>query len=102
MPKSKPPTIEAVRKAVEILIAYGRTRYSPEARSRMSRGQCIGLAVASVNDAPAIVDMAIAALEDWNGHLSVACLSAIEQGQGVVERKGRMLTITLPEHWGRS
>lgn len=99
--KPKTITIEQVRKAVEVLIAYGRTRYTPEARDRKSRGACIGMAVAAVNDAPSIVDMAIEALEDWNGHLSVAALAAIEHGQGKMERKGRLLTIELPEHWGK-
>jgi hypothetical protein len=49
-----------------------------------------------------VVDAAIAMLEDWNYHLAVAAIAAIQKGQGKVERLRRHLTIELPEHWDRS
>jgi len=45
------------------------------------------------------VDAAMTMLEDWNAHLAVAAVAAIEKGQGKVTRKGRKLTIILPEWW---
>jgi hypothetical protein len=89
------PTIEDARKAVQTLQAYGRTRFCKT--SNPSSGQCIGLAVSACTDS--VVDAAMEMLEDWNYHLAVAAIAAIQQGQGRVERKGRRLTIVLPEHW---
>jgi hypothetical protein len=89
--------VKQAKAALEILKAYGRQAYCPTAE--VTPGECICIAIARLNDTPAVVDAAIEMLEDWNGHLSVAAISAIEKGHGKVERKGRKLTITLPEWW---
>lgn len=95
------PRQDEVRQAIDILEAHGRRCYSDEYRDKQSRGSCIGLALAHLSDPQTVVDAAIEALEDWNCHLSVAAIAAIEKGQGTVNRKGRKLTIILPEWWGR-
>ena len=95
------PSREEVRQALDILEAHGRNCYTDEYSATQSRGSCIGLALAHLSDPPTVVDAAIEALEDWNGHLTVAAISAIEKGQGKVTRKGRKLTIMLPEWWGK-
>ena len=97
MPKTKTPTIEDARQAVEVLAQYGRTRFCESANP--SRGQCIGIAVSACTDS--VVDAAVEMLEDWNYHLAVAAIAAIQKGQGTVRREGRHLTIELPEHWDR-
>ena len=94
---AKKLTVEDARKAIEVLASYGRTRYVPEAKPTI--GQCIGIAIAACTDA--VVDAAMEMLEDWNYHLAVAAIAAIQHGQGKVERQGRHLTIELPEHWDR-
>ena len=91
-----PPTLDDARRAVEVLAEYGRTRFCESVTP--SYGQCVGIAVASCTDA--VVDAAVTMLEDWNYHLAVAAIAAIQRGQGTVKRKGRQLTIELPEHWG--
>jgi hypothetical protein len=90
-------TIEDARQAVEVLAQYGRTRFCKTAST--TRGTCIGKAVSAVTDD--VVDAAISMLEDWNYHIAVAAISAIQQGQGTVLREGRHLTIELPEHWDK-
>ena len=95
MPTTKEPTIEDARLAMQVLAAYGRTRFCKTANP--TSGQCIGLAVASCTDA--VVDAAMAMLEDWNYHLAVAAVAAIEKGQGTAKRNGRTLSIMLPRHW---
>ena len=92
------PTIEQVRSMVERLHEYGQGCYKKEARP-VDRGTAIGKAIAAVSGPEVVVPAAIEMLEDWNGHLSVAAIAAIEQGQGKVVRKGRKLTITLPKGW---
>lgn len=94
---SNPPTPEQARQAADILEAYGSSRYCPSARDKMTRGAKIGMALAAVTDD--VVNVAVEMLQDWNFHLSVAAILAIEIGQGTVQREGRHLTITLPEHW---
>ena len=95
MPKTKTPTIEDARQAVELLAQYGRSRFCESASH--SHGQCIGIAVSACTDS--VVDAAVEMLEDWNYHLCVAAIGAIQQGQGTVQREGRHLSIELPEHW---
>ena len=97
MPTTKTPTIEDARQAVEVLALYGRNRFCESANP--SRGQCIGIGVSACTDA--VVDAATEMLEDWNYHLCVAAIAAIQRGQGTVRRDGRHLTIELPEHWDR-
>ena len=87
--------------AVEALETRGRKYYTKESQSRISRGSAIGAALAYAIDAPAATDAAMELLEAWNGHLSVACIDAIEKGRGQVTREGRTLTIILPEHWAK-
>lgn len=74
---------------------YGRQAHT----GKVSRGTAIGFSFYSCSGPEVVVDAAIESLEQWNGHLSVACLNAIEKGHGKVVRKGNILTITLPEHW---
>lgn len=103
----KRPTEEMAAAALEVLVAYGRAAHT----SKVSRGVAIGNAVFSL-DMPThppeegisactevVVDAAMEMLEQWNGHLSVACIAAIEKDHGKVERKGNVVTITLPEYW---
>ena len=89
------------KQAVETLETIGRKGFTPEAQDRISRGQCIGHALAYAIDSNAATDAAMELLEAWNGHLSVACIDAIEHGKGQVTREGRTLTIILPEHWAK-
>ena len=91
------PTIEEARAAIATLIDYGRSCYCPTAKVRV--GDSIGMAVARCTDAVTCADAAFVMLEDWNGHLSAACIDAIERGRGEVDRQGRRLTITLPTWW---
>ena len=93
----KIPTIDDARKAVEVLARYGQTRFCKSATP--SHGQCIGIAVSAVTDA--VVDATIEMLQDWNYHLAVAAIAAIQHGQSKVERRGRHLSIELPEHWDK-
>jgi hypothetical protein len=79
-----------------VLAQYGRSAFqSSEAR----RGQCIGYSIYAACDAAEVIDAACEMLEEWNCHLSVAAVRAIERGDGKVVRKGRKLTILLPKHW---
>lgn len=72
-----------------------------------SRGRALGYAAYASLDAPECVEAAIEMLEQWNGHLSVAAIGAIEKGRTdprygkVLERKGNILTIQLPDHWSK-
>jgi len=91
------PTLEAVRGLFDRIQLYGRTCYDHKAE--VSRGQCIGIAFARLSEPQEVVDAAMTMLEDWNAHLAVAAVAAIEKGQGKVTRKGRKLTIILPEWW---
>lgn len=84
-------------KALKVVERFGQQGFTSE----QSQGKCIGLALARLVGSPVVVDAAIAGLEDWNGHLSVAAVSAIERGHGTVTREGRTLTIILPEWWGK-
>lgn len=90
---------QTIKGAIETLEAEGRTHFCPTAT--VERGEAIGHALAFEIDRDACTDIAIMMLEQWNGHLSAAALRAIEKKQGTVERKGRTLTITLPEHWAK-
>ncbi len=78
------------------LVEYGRSAFHS---SEASRGQCIGYSIYAACDAAEVIDAALEMLEQWNAHLSVAALRAIERGDGKVVRKGRKLTIILPKHW---
>lgn len=93
----KPPTIEDARKAVEVLRSFGRNRLNEDAQH--SYGACVGLGIASVTDS--VLDASMAMLEDWNYHVAVAAIAALQgmPGQGTATRKGCTLTILLPEHW---
>lgn len=84
-------------KALRTLEAFGRQGYTPDAQ--VSTGRCVGLSVAHLSGVQEVVDAAFTMLEDWNGHLSAACINAIERGHGEVKRTGRQLQITLPESW---
>jgi hypothetical protein len=96
-PKTREVTVEDARKAVETLALYGRKRFTSEADP--TPGMCIGMAVSACTGD--VVDAAMEMLEDWNYHLAVAAIAAIQKNQGTFKRKGRILTIKLPKHWDR-
>jgi alpha-beta hydrolase superfamily lysophospholipase len=95
--------------ALEVLVAYGKAAH----KSEVSRGTALGYAVYALDGrahpieegtkpcVDVVVDTSMEMLEQWNGHLTVACIAAIEKGKGKVVRKGRTVTFTLPEHWER-
>ena len=91
------PTEAQARAAVNLLIRYGRMGWDV----RVPDGQAFGSAVAPIIGNDEVARAAMAMLEDWNGHLSVAAIDAIEHGNGKVKRVGRELKITLPAHWSR-
>jgi hypothetical protein len=98
---NKTPTIEEdARKAVDVLAAYGRTHFNPEAY--VSRGKCIGKGVVSAMNIDEVIPATIEMLEDLNCYLAAAAVAAIEigQGYGKVHRDGCKLIIELPDHWG--
>lgn len=95
--ESMPVTLKEAKAALEVLKKYGKAGYCRTAQ--VTDGHCIGLAVARLTCGTEVVKAATTMLEDWNAHLATAAIAAIEQGQGTVERKGRQLTITLPEWW---
>jgi hypothetical protein len=94
---------DVARCALETLIQYGKESQPKCA----SRGEALGYAVYALGitskDAPLedevreIVEMCKEGLEQWNGHLERATLDAIQKRAYV--RRGRKLTITLPECW---
>lgn len=87
-------------RALATLVKFGREGFKPEAKVGM--GRCLGKAIAALNGELVVVDAAMESLEQWNGHLSVAVIGAIEKGgeeYGKVVRQGRILTIVLPESW---
>jgi len=93
------PTDAEVKAALDVLEQRGRTsRLDP---TDISRARAIGFALFGELTAKECAQVAMEALEQWNGHLSVACIDAIEFGQGEVERDGRDLHITLPDHWSK-
>jgi hypothetical protein len=94
----RPPTKEQMQTAMETLERAGRcSRTDPQS---ISRAAAIGNALFGQLAAKQCVEVAMESLEQWNGHLSVAVLDAIENGKGTVTRNGRELHILLPEHWG--
>ena len=95
----KRPTTKQVDKAMEVIARYGRSAFN--ATAEVTHGQCIGYAVYARNEGFICCDAAIEMLEEWNFHLEVALLLAVQKGQGTVSRKGRTVTIILPEHWDR-
>jgi len=84
--------------AISTLATAGRNCKCPTAH--VSRGTAIGHSLYGRMDYNTCIACAIEMLEQWNGHLSVAAIDAIEHGRGMVHREGRLLTIELPEHWG--
>ena len=76
------PTKEDAQEALKTLEAFGRRRFRPGAPPR---GPGAG-------GAPP-------ALEDKNCHLASAAVDVIEWNPNRALRTGRMLTLTLPEHW---
>jgi hypothetical protein len=88
---------ERIRELSKALEAEGRSGFCPTAT--VSRGEAIGKALFSALDVADCVALAIEVLEQWNSHLSVAAIGAIENGLGKVKRNGRQLHIQLPEHW---
>ena len=96
------------REAYTTLVAYGQSKHT----GRVSEGEALGYACFALEMAsdPAatieksckvVTEAAMEMLTQWNGHLSVAAIDAIENGKGKVTRDGRFLSIILPEHWGR-
>jgi len=94
---AKRPTMKQVDKAMDVIARYGRAGFC--ATSEVTRGECIGMAVYSRNDADICCNAAIEMLEEWNFHFEVALLNAVQRGQGRVRRNGRFVKITLPKHW---
>lgn len=91
------PTGSQMQKAMEILERAGRcSRTDP---SSISRATAIGNALFGELEPKECAEVAMESLEQWNGHLSVAAINAIEFGKGTVTRTGRDLHIVLPEHW---
>ena len=97
MKKSKDAIRNAAIKARDALEARGRLGFKPGVE--VSRGRAIGFALYAACQPQECVDIALEMLEQWNGHLTVAAIAAIEKGQGKVSRNGRDLRIELPEHW---
>jgi hypothetical protein len=98
----KRPTIKQTEAAIALLERDGRASYCETAQAQMSRGDCVGMAVAHRMDVKDCIDASMTMLEDWNCHLSCAAIEALCKGkQGSYKRKGRKLTITLPEHWAK-
>jgi hypothetical protein len=96
----KRPTDKQIRKAMEILERDGRS--SRQDPNDISRARAIGNALYGQLEPKECAEAAMESLEQWNGHLSVAAIDAIEFGRGTVTRNGRDLHIILPEHWGES
>ena len=44
-------------------------------------------------------DAALYMLQDWNAHLAYALVATVQKGDGTVERRGRTVTVVLPEWW---
>jgi hypothetical protein len=81
--------------ALAVLAKHGRVGfYDP---TKVSRGTAVGHAIWLPLDVSGCFDMAKEVLEEWNMHLAVAALDALNNGS--FKHKGRKLTITLPEHW---
>lgn len=84
MLKKTTPARRRAEKAITTLVEFGKDGLADNA----TRGQRLGYALYAFNDPSTVVDAAMEALEQWNGHLSVAVLAAIERGQGKVTRQG--------------
>ena len=107
--KAKANVSEAnAREAYKTLVAYGQSKHT----TTVSEGEALGHACFSMEmscdpsattekSCKVVTDAAMEMLTQWNGHLSVACINAIENGKGKVTRDGRFLSIILPEHWGK-
>lgn len=96
--KKSAPTREEARAAFETLVAFGRDAFS-QASTPPSEGTCIGYSVYAFT--AGVVDAAMEMLEQWNYHLCVAAIAAIQErdNSGSCKREGRKLTIELPEWW---
>ena len=98
---------EQLAAAIDTLERYGRTGFSDP--RRVSRGTAIGYALYAACDVDSIFDAAVEALQQWNAHLLVAGLLALQRGKwgdlrgeppnGSVTRDGRHVRIKLPRWW---
>ena len=91
--------VQRRQRAFKTLTDHARKAFCKTAD--VSIGTLIGHAVYAMHDTGVCVDAAIEMLEECNAHLSVAAINAIEKGRGQVIRKGRTLTIILPQHWDK-
>ena len=94
----KTPTDKQVADAVDILEARGRAMMNDP--DSISRGEAIGNGLYTQLGPEEVVAAAMSSFEQWNGHLSVAAIQAIEKDK-TFARTGRDLHITLPEYWGK-
>jgi hypothetical protein len=91
------PSAKAVRKAVEILEAYGRSSFNvPEG---VSQGTTVGHALMAVLEGHGIADAAAEMFEEGNFHVTAAIVRCLHDGKGKFKRKGNRVSITLPEFW---
>jgi len=88
--------IKEIQDALDVLERHGRRVLRGK---DVSRGRAIGCAIYYQLGAQDCTMLAKEALEQWNAHLAVAAIDAIECGRGTVKRDGRLLTINLPEWW---
>ena len=86
-----------VEQAINVLWENGK-QYR---EGRSSKGISIGAALYGQLSAEDCVEVAIEMLEQWNGHLSAAAITAIEKG-GNVTRNGCILRIELPQEWANT
>ena len=97
--ETKRPTREELNAALAVLEADGRA--SQKDPNSISRGMAVGNALFGLMGATECALVATEALEQWNSHLTVAAIEAIEFKRGAVTREGRDLHIILPDHWGQ-
>lgn len=87
----------SVEEAVNALWDEGRQRYAGQGSKGMAVGAILWRHLSPRN----CIDASIEMLEQHNSHLTAACIAALAKGGdfGDFKRKGRTVTITLPEFW---
>ena len=87
-----------IKAALAVLDKWAAPRYE-ETGLTAGRGRKLGAVIYGHLDFSQGVELAHEVLEQNNAHLAAACISAIHEGEGKVRRRGKTLTITLPEWW---
>jgi len=84
-------------KAFHVLEQFGRQQFCESTRNDQTEGQCIGIGISAFTGD--VVAVAKTVLQDWNYHMEMAVITAIQSGD--CTREGRIVTLTLPEHWDK-